>query len=144
MGAVRITSLNPKFNGSHFGLPPSSILCFDEKTENQCSKCCALNLILKLRKEFKASQLQSSVDCLKRFLKLAFSSKPTVSTEWLAGWQFSVCYDVVGLCARPPFPFPNHAWPVGSSTSNPPQTIDGDLAESIKRSASDRLGDLVP
>ena len=25
MGAVRITSLNPKFNGSHFGLPPSSI-----------------------------------------------------------------------------------------------------------------------
>ena len=23
--AVRITSLNPKFNGSHFGLPPSSI-----------------------------------------------------------------------------------------------------------------------
>ena len=25
MGAVRITSLIPKFNGSHFGLPPSSI-----------------------------------------------------------------------------------------------------------------------
>ena len=25
MGAVRITSMNPKFNGSHFGLPPSSI-----------------------------------------------------------------------------------------------------------------------
>ena len=25
MGAVRITSLNPKFNGSHFGLPPSAI-----------------------------------------------------------------------------------------------------------------------
>ena len=25
MGAVRITSLNPKFNGSHFDLPPSSI-----------------------------------------------------------------------------------------------------------------------
>ena len=25
MGAVRITSLNPKFNGSHFGLPPSGI-----------------------------------------------------------------------------------------------------------------------
>ena len=24
MGAVRITSLNPKFNGCHFGLPPSS------------------------------------------------------------------------------------------------------------------------
>ena len=24
-GAVHITSLNPKFNGSHFGLPPSSI-----------------------------------------------------------------------------------------------------------------------
>ena len=24
-GAVRITSLNPKFNGSHFGLPPSTI-----------------------------------------------------------------------------------------------------------------------
>ena len=25
MEAVRITSLNPKFNGSHFGLPPSGI-----------------------------------------------------------------------------------------------------------------------
>ena len=25
MGAVRITSLNPKFNGSHVGLPPSSV-----------------------------------------------------------------------------------------------------------------------
>ena len=31
-----------------------------------------------------------------------------------------------------------------STQPNPHQHVDGDLAESIKRSASDRLGDLVP
>ena len=30
------------------------------------------------------------------------------------------------------------------STQPNPHLVDGDLAESIKRSASDRLGDLVP
>ena len=29
-------------------------------------------------------------------------------------------------------------------TNEPSSFVDGDLAESIKRSASDRLGDLVP